>query len=326
VPTVVELAQRIATLAPEAWVVNFTNPAGMVTEAMARHLGDRVIGVCDSPVGLGRRVAVALDLDPATVWLDYAGLNHLGWLRGVHAGGRDHLPRLLADPARLATFEEGRLFGAEWLAALGSIPNEYLHYFYFGREVIEAARALDQPRGAFLLAQQQRFYDEAHTAASFLDAWHQARAEREVTYMAESRSAAGAGERDSCDVEAGGYEQVALELMAAIAGDRPATLILNVANRGALRILDDDAVVEVPCLVDGNGAHPVVVSPLPDHAAGLVCSVKAAERATIEAALTGSRLAALRAFAVHPLVDSVAVARRLLDAYADRLPFAHLRA
>jgi 6-phospho-beta-glucosidase len=140
--------------------------------------------------------------------------------------------------------------------------------------------------------------------------------------MVESREVADAGERDESDMSAGGYEQVALSLMRAIAHNERASLILNVRNRGALRHLDDDAVVEIPCTVDANGARPagLVVSQLTDHQAGLVCAVKAVERATIEAAATGSRAAAIRAFAHHPLVDSVTVARHLLDAYAASLP------
>jgi 6-phospho-beta-glucosidase len=320
-PVAVGIAQRIAELAPEAWVINFTNPAGMVTEAMIPYLGDRVIGICDSPSGLGRRAALALGLDASTVFYDYAGLNHLGWLRGLQSDGVDHLPALLADSAALGAFEEGRLFGVEWLRSLGSIPNEYLHYYYYARETLAAVQAVEQTRGTFLLEQQSRFYAEtAQQPADALELWQKTRAERESTYMIESREVADAGERDESDMAAGGYEQVALSLMRAIAHNERASLILNVRNRGALRHLDDDAVVEVPCTVDANGARPTTVSQLTDHQAGLVCAVKAVERSTIEAAATGSRSAAIRAFAHHPLVDSVTVARDLLDAYAASLP------
>ncbi|QFZ17510.1 6-phospho-beta-glucosidase [Saccharothrix syringae] len=294
-PVAERIARRVAEVAPGAWVVNFTNPAGLVTEAMARHLGDRVIGICDSPVGLCRRVAGALGVAGAV--FDYAGLNHLGWLQAVRSNGEDLLPRLLADDAALAGFEEGRLFGGEWLRALGAVPNEYLHYYYSTRE------AMGADRGAFLLAQQQRFYDGA------VD-WETTRLEREATYMAHDRE----GERDS--LEGGGYEHVAMALMRAIHADEKTTLILNVRNNGTLSTLDDDAVVEVPCEVDATGARPLPVSQLPDHAAGLVTSVKAVDRLVLE----GTRAAALKAFALHPLVDSVATARSLLDAYARQHP------
>ncbi|MFF0270563.1 6-phospho-beta-glucosidase [Kribbella sp. NPDC004536] len=320
-PVARRIAQRIAAVAPDAWTINFTNPAGMVTEAMIPFLGDRVIGICDSPSGLGRRAALALGVDPATAFYDYAGLNHLGWLRALRSDGVDRLPDLLQSSQALSSFEEGRLFGADWLRSIGSIPNEYLHYYYFARETLAAVQAVRQTRGAFLLEQQSAFYAETgqHPEQAF-ELWQKTRAERESTYMVESREVADAGERDERDMAAGGYEQVALSLMRAIAHNERASLILNVRNRGVLHHLDDDAVVEIPCTVDANGALPVTVSQLTDHQAGLVCAVKAVERSTIEAATSGSRDAAVRAFAWHPLVDSVTVARELLDAYVERLP------
>ncbi|PBC94627.1 6-phospho-beta-glucosidase [Streptomyces sp. Ag82_O1-15] len=320
VPVAVDIARRVARLAPDAWVINFTNPAGLVTEAMSRHLGDRVIGICDSPVGLGRRIATVLGANPREAWIDYVGLNHLGWVRGLRVAGRDELPRLLADPELLGSFEEGKLFGVEWLQSLGAVPNEYLHYYYFNREAVRAYQQAEKTRGAFLRDQQEQFYAEMKrpdTAA--LSAWDRTRAEREATYMAENRDAAGAGERDADDLS-GGYEKVALALMRAIARDERTTLILNVRNRGTLGVLDTEAVIEVPCLVDANGAHPVAVDPLPDHASGLVCAVKAVEREVLSAAESGSRTTAVKAFALHPLVDSVNVARRLVEGYTSVHP------
>ncbi|WP_329268604.1 6-phospho-beta-glucosidase [Streptomyces sp. NBC_01451] len=315
VPVAEDIARRVARVAPDAWVINFTNPAGLVTEAMSRHLGDRVIGICDSPVGLGRRIARVLGADPGEAWIDYVGLNHLGWVRGLRVNGRDELPRLLADPDLLGSFEEGKLFGTDWLQSLGAIPNEYLHYYYFNREAVRAYSEAEKTRGAFLRDQQAGFYDEMKRPdAAALTAWDRTRAEREATYMAEARETAGAGERDADDLS-GGYEKVALALMRAIARDERTTLILNVRNRGTLSVLDAEAVIEVPCLVDANGAHPVTVDPLPDHASGLVCSVKAVEREVLAAAESGSRTTAVKAFALHPLVDSVNVARRLVDGY-----------
>ncbi|MFI5473386.1 6-phospho-beta-glucosidase [Streptomyces cacaoi] len=326
VPVAVDIARRVARLAPDAWVINFTNPAGLVTEAMSRHLGDRVIGICDSPVGLGRRIARVLGADPKQAWIDYVGLNHLGWVRGLRVAGRDELPRLLADADLLGSFEEGKLFGVDWLQSLGAIPNEYLHYYYFNREAVRAYQQVEKTRGAFLADQQARFYEEMKRPdAAALTAWDRTRAEREATYMAENRETAGAGERDADDLS-GGYEKVALALMRAIARDERTTLILNVRNQGTLSVLDADAVIEVPCLVDANGAHPVAVAPLPDHATGLVCAVKGVEREVLAAAESGSRTTAVKAFALHPLVDSVNVARKLVEGYTDVHPgLAYLR-
>ncbi|RSS39669.1 6-phospho-beta-glucosidase [Streptomyces sp. WAC08241] len=327
VPVATHIARRVAELAPDAWVINFTNPAGLVTEAMSRVLGDRVVGICDSPVGLGRRVARILGADPDEAWIDYVGLNHLGWLRGLRVGGRDELPRLLADEEALGSFEEGRLFGPEWLRSLGAVPNEYLHYYYFNREAVHAYRTAERTRGAYLRDQQGAFYEEmGRPGTPALAAWQRTLADREATYMAANREAAGVGERDEEDLESGGYEKVALALMRAVARDERTTLILNVRNGTTLSVLDADAVIEVPCLVDANGARPVAVAPLPYHAVGLVTAVKAVEREVLAAAEGGSRETAVKAFALHPLVDSVAVARRLVEGYTAAHPgLAYLR-
>ncbi|MDQ3627674.1 MAG: 6-phospho-beta-glucosidase [Actinomycetota bacterium] len=320
VPVALDIARTVREHAPKAWVINFTNPAGMVTEAMASVLGDRVLGICDSPVGLFQRVARALDVDPARAWFDYAGLNHLGWLRRVLVDGVDVLPGLLGDPAGLETIEEGRLFGASWLATLGCVPNEYLWYWYYNADSVAAIRAAGETRGEFLARQQGGFFDAAGTSGDAFGLWRRTRREREATYMADSRDSSGAGEREEEDLDGGGYDRVALRLMQAIATGRTSTLVLNVRNQHTLAGLDADAVVEVPCQVDSNGARPLATPPLSPHALGWVTSVKDVERTTIEAARSGSLALATRALALHPLVDSVTTARAILATQLEELP------
>lgn len=319
VPVAVDLARRVAELAPRAWLINFTNPAGAVTEAMSAVLGDRVLGICDSPAGLCRRVAAALGVrDP---WFDYVGINHLGWLRRVLVDGRDVLPDLLADDAALASFEEGQLFAPEWLRAIGAVPNEYLHFYYSTREAVAELDQGGSTRGEFLREQQDGFYRRVGADPSAaLRTWREVRQQREETYFAEARSVAGAGERDTCDVDSGGYEDVALRVLASLARDRGDTTILNVRNRGAIPGLGADSVVEVPCLVDGNGARPVAAEAPQPHFAALLGAVKSAEQDVVAAALQRSRPLALRGMAAHPLVDSVSAATRALDRYAAAFP------
>lgn len=328
VPVVDEIAARIAALAPQAWTISFTNPASIVTEAMRTHLGGRVLGICDTPIGLVRRTLRALGLDPRAfdrgeVEVDYAGLNHLGWLRGVRAGDEDLLPRLLADDAALAGLEEVRLVGADWVRATGALPNEYVYYYDFARESL-AAVAGAGTRGEFLHRQQADFYTAAaREPGRALELWRAALAEREATYMATEREAAGAGERHEEDL-GGGYHEVAVDLMAALLGGEEHRMILDVANTGddgevLVPGLPGDAVVEVPVRVDATGAHPLRPERgLSPAMTARVTAVKAAEREIIDAARTGSHEAAWRAFAAHPLVDSVAVARRLADAALGR--------
>src|SRR5262249_25534841 len=158
VPVMVELAEIVARRAPEAWFVNFTNPAGLVTEALQQVLGHRAIGICDTPSGLCRRVATALGRPARGLWFDYARLHHLRRLRGVHDADGDLLPGLLEDDERLATLEEGVLFGGDWLRSLGMIPNEYLAYYYLATDTVETIRARKETRAEYLLATQDAFY------------------------------------------------------------------------------------------------------------------------------------------------------------------------
>jgi 6-phospho-beta-glucosidase len=320
IPAMVALAQVIAERAPQAWLINFTNPAGMVTEAVQQVLAERAVGICDSPSGLCRRVAAALGREPADLWFDYFGLNHLGWLKGVRDAGGERLPGLLEDDARLAGFEEGRLFGGEWLRSLGMIPNEYLYYFYYSSDTVEAIRESPASRGVFLLEQQRRFYaQDGQGPAEALASWRATRHDRERSYMAEARSAAGDGSEH--DIEANsGYESEAMAVLEAIALNTRAVLILNTANRSGLPVLDARAVVEVPAVVGRAGPVPLAVGEVPAHAGALVALMKEVERTTIDAALTGSRELAVKALALHPLVPSVTTARAIFDGYAERLP------
>lgn len=321
IPVARRIARTIRRLAPQAWTINFTNPAGVVTEAMAKDLGDRVVGICDSPVGLARHALGALNIASGDVEIDYVGLNHLGWLRGLRVDGTDVLPRLLQDPAALGTIEEGRLFGAELIDSLAALPNEYLYYYYYTRDVLQADLASNSPRGAFLATQQSAFFARfEHTVPDPFALWDRTRLEREVTYMATAREAAGGMERDAQDQESGGYDRVALSIMRAISRDEQARLILNVPNRGLLPELDSEAIIEVPCLVRASGITPLPTPGLPDHGRGLVTQVKCVERRELAAAESGSVRDATMAFAAHPLVDSVTIARRLLAGYRQQLP------
>lgn len=323
VPVTMRIAEQVAALAPGAWFINFTNPAGMITQAMQAVLGDRVIGICDSPVGLGRRAAAALGVPLAECSMDYVGLNHLGWLRGLRHRGRDLLPDLLASVEGLSGIEEGRLFGPDWIQTLGAIPNEYLYYYYFTRDALTAITGAPQTRGEYLMQQQQQFYDSVRNRRhDALSLWREASAAREASYMVETRGAH--ADRHRMDL-AGGYEGVALAIMAAILRGEPATLILNVRNGlgedgPAVPGVPTNAVVETVCTVDARGATPVASAALPGHMLGLVLQMKAVEELTIAAAQERCRSLAVEAFALHPLVDSVTVAKALLTAYERRIP------
>ncbi len=327
VPHAQWLARQIAVRAPGAWTINFTNPAGILTEAMRAVLGDRVVSICDTPIGLMRRAASAVGHDPRDVTFDYVGLNHLGWLRTLEVDGVDRLPELLADDARLDSIEEARVLGFDWVRALGAIPNEYLFYYDRHREAVARLSSGEPTRGEYLDDQQSRFYaGAAAEPGRALEIWEATRHAREASYMGESRPADQRFARRAEDVEGGGYQEVALDLMTGLATGTAGTMILGVGNgsRGAGELLvpqlPADAVLEVPCTVDRDGVHPQAVGPVDGELAGLMVQVKASEQLVLRALAEGSRELAWRAFAAHPLVDSTTVARRLVEDYCAATP------
>lgn len=343
IPQMIQLGRAIAQNAPNAWLINFTNPAGMVTEALQPLLGNRIIGICDSPISLVRRASAAAGIPRARATLagvDYLGLNHLGWLRGLVHDGEDRLPSLLADSGRLASFEEGRIFGPDLPQLLGCLPNEYLFYYYFHREATQAMRTSAQTRGEFIDAEQRELYArlakvrQAVPAAdssappsakanlgSQPDAWRQwdaVRRAREEGYLAETRTEN--EDRDESDLAGGGYEQVALAAMQALLLNCPTELILNVRNSGTVSALPDGAVIEVPARIDARGATPLPTAPPTLHQQGLMSCVKVVEQLIIQAAQSGNRNAALEAFTLHPLIDSAHVAQAVLTDYEAAFP------
>ena len=325
VPVMMEVARLVKELAPQAYLMNFTNPAGIITEAMQSVLGDRVLGICDTPSGLGRRVAGMLGLDHTRVQMDYVGLNHLGWMRRVMYNGTDVLPQLLADETLLGQMEEAKVFGTDWIHTLGVIPNEYLYYYYFNRDAVRKINASGGTRGDFLAKTQTEFFDTAPAAGDgAAELWRETVDARSASYMAEAKGgvqgAPATHRKRESDPAHQGYAGVALGVMAAISRNERATMILNVRNGTTLAGLPADAVVEVPTMVDANGVHPLTTDQPSLDQLGLMQQVKAVERHTIAAAVTGSRDEALLAFALHPLVDSVTVARDLLSGYIDAIP------
>lgn len=308
-PVALHAAQIQAESAPGAWLINFTNPAGMITQALSNTMGNRAIGICDSPIGLVRRACRAMGLSPGDVEFDYAGINHLGWLTSLRHRGREMLPALLHDDRRLKTTEEGRLFGPRLLRDLGAIPNEYLYFYYAAREVTQILQG-SPTRGEVILGEQDQFYLAAatrpHDAAAL---WERARTHREQTYLAEARTE----DRDEQDLSGGGYEQVALDLAQALTTGVPTEMIVNGRNGTAFHQLPPDTVVETRCTVDANGARPIAGPDLSLHQLGLVASVRAAEEAVIQAVTERSKELAIHAFAIHPLIGSQQIAADLVD-------------
>ena len=323
IPAMRTIAETVWDRAPDAWFVNFTNPAGIVTEVVRSVLGERAVGICDSPAALCARVAATLDRPMEAISFDHAGLNHLGWLLAAEIDGVDRLPALLEDEERLAAVDEARLFGPDRLRELGAIPDEYL--VYLDRvEAVTRAFVAEGPRGAIVQAQQRAFDGEAPTddPAAALAAWRRARNARHATYLSEGWAAAVWDPPKPEVLSAGpgeeGYAAVAADLLVAVRSEEPRRLIVDTANAGRLDGLADTEIAEVTCDVSRAGVEPVPGRALPAPAAALVERVKEVERLTIRAAAEGSAALALEALLAHPVVPSREVAERILRGYLER--------
>ena len=290
VPVVLEIAEDTARLgAPGAWLLDFTNPAGLVTQALADH-GHRAIGLCNIPIGFQRELARQLGVEPERVALEHVGLNHLSWERAVLVDGEDRLPALIETYADQLGEEVG-MPGA-LVRLLGAIPSYYLRYFYFPGTVV-AEQAAETPRAQRVMEIERELLDMYRDPA--LDV---------KPKLLEERGGAW-------------YSEAAAMLVESLHGDRGDVQVVNVANAGAIPNLAADAVVEVPCRVGAGGAAPLPQRPLPPEMLGLVEQVKAYERLTVRAAVEGDRALALKALLANPLGGGYEKAPALLDALLE---------
>ncbi|WP_418957092.1 6-phospho-beta-glucosidase [Streptomyces tritici] len=289
VPVVLDIAERVRRASPQAWIIDFTNPVGIVTRALLR-AGHRAVGLCNVAIGFQRKFARLLGVAPGEVHLDHVGLNHLTWETGVRLGGpegEDVLPRLLAEHGE-AVAEDLRM-PRELVDRLGVVPSYYLRYFYLHDEVVGELRR--KPSRA------------AEVAAM----------ERELLAMYGDPAL---DEKPALLARRGGayYSEAAVDLAAGLLGGGGSPYqVVNTYNRGTLPFLPDDAVIEVQAAVGANGATPLPVAPLDPLYAGLVAHTTAYEHLALEAALKGGRERVFRALLAHPLVGQYEQAEGLTD-------------
>jgi len=299
VPVVLGIAERVRKLAPDAWIVDFTNPVGIVTKGLL-DAGHRAVGLCSAAMVFQRHFAKVLEVAPERIELDHAGLNHLTWELGVRLDGRDVLPDLLGEHIERVAPATG--LPADLVRRLGNVPSYYLHYFYQHDAVVEEERR-GQTRAEVVAA------IEAELLAMYAD--------EELTEKPPLLARRGGA----------GYSEAAVELIASLVGGAgEGRHVVNLRNRGALPFLADDAVVEVPAHVMRDGVRAVDLPPLGPLERGLVAHVTAYEELALDAALLGGRERVFRALLAHPLIGQAAMADELTDrmlaANRDFLPWA----
>ncbi|MER6444797.1 6-phospho-beta-glucosidase [Streptomyces venezuelae] len=302
VPVVLDIAERVRRASPDAWIIDFTNPVGIVTRALLR-AGHKAVGLCNVAIGLQRKFAALLDLAPADIHLDHVGLNHLTWETGVRRGGpdgEDLLPGLLTAHGE-AVAGDLRLPRAV-LDRLGVVPSYYLRYFYAHDEVVRE-----------LGTKPSRAAEVAAMEHELLALYGDPTLDEKPALLAKRGGAF--------------YSEAAVDLAASLLGDGgPAVQVVNTYNNGTLPFLPDDAVIEVQARVDGSGASALAVPRLDPLFSGLISHVSAYEDLALDAALRGGRERVFKALLAHPLIGQFDLAEgltdRLLAHNKEHLPWA----
>jgi 6-phospho-beta-glucosidase len=286
VPVVLQVADAIRKYAkPDAWIIDFTNPVGIVTRALLE-AGHHAIGLCNVAIGFQRKFATMLGVDHSHVQLQHVGLNHLTWERGVTVDGRQVLPEMLE--AHLGELAEEVELPASLVAMLGMVPSYYLRYFYAHDSV------LTEQLGSRTRA--EAVMEVEHT---LLDLY----ADPSVNTKPEALKKRGGAY----------YSEAAVDLIAAFRTHHGDVQAVNLRNNGAMPFLPDDHTIEVSATISADGVHALPIEPLPDDLAGLIGHVAAYERLALDAAVHGGRERVLRAMLAHPLVGQYDRAEKLTD-------------
>ncbi|MCR8843496.1 6-phospho-beta-glucosidase [Paenibacillus sp. SC116] len=293
VPIILDICRDIEELAPNAWMLNFTNPAGIVTEAVAKYSRVRSIGLCNSPINVQKFLAAQYEVSEKDVLPEFVGINHLHWVTSCQVKGEEKLPEILSGGMAYTAKNVPTVgWDADFLKSLGGIPTYYLKYFYMTDYMFNEMKEAMEKNGtrADVVSRVEEELFELYKDPSL----------REKPKQLEQRGGAY-------------YSEAAVNLMTSIYNDRKDIQTLNVANGNIYDFLPADASIEVNCVVTAQG--PIALPPrnVPEHVKGLMHAVKVYEQLTIEAAITGDRGIALQALVHHPLVPSIEVAKKLLD-------------
>ncbi|NMC83941.1 MAG: hypothetical protein GYA58_01525 [Anaerolineaceae bacterium] len=316
IPVLLGYIELMKDVCPNAWLINFANPSGMMAEAAIRAGGwTKTVGICDAPTEVQRVIAKFLNLPENEVYTEYFGLNHLGWTRAIKVHGKDLLPELMASIDHLP-IKDLLPFTTSLLKSLQMIPNEYLYYYYYSKSAVNNILRNEQTRGEEILAANTRFYAdlaELSEPEAIKERYTSYLEQRRLHYMQNEtgKSMVDANEPITLELQ-GGYADVALRLIRSIEKGEKQIHIVNTLNQGAIHGLPDDCVVEVPCVVGKDMVQPVAIGDIPLDCLGLLARVKAYEQLTIAAAVEGSTEKAIQALTIHPLVADEKLAATLV--------------
>ncbi|MBR4897125.1 MAG: glycoside hydrolase, partial [Clostridia bacterium] len=312
--------------APNAWIFNFTNPSGLVTQALHSAGCHRVIGICDAPSSMKYRMAQYLGVTEEELYVEFFGLNHLSWIRSVEVRGEEIMPKLIGDDDFLASIQELEIFDPAVIRDTGMLPNEYLYYYYHREKALANIQKSEMTRGQTIeqvnLAMMKELgemdIDADPEGALQIFLWYMQL--RENSYMSIESGSANRPllEKGTLSVPEGmGYAGVMLDCIEGMQSEEGRTLVLSVLNRGAIPFLCDEDVVEVTCRVSKNGIEPVKQTSVPAMCEMYIRLIKYYERKSVEAVLDGDEDKAVEALMLHPLVNSYSLAKKLIADYNE---------
>lgn len=332
IPVLLEYCALIEKHAPEAWIFNFTNPSGLVSQALHSAGYHRVIGICDAPSSMKYRMAQNLGVAEDELYVEFFGLNHLSWVSSVRVGGEEIMPKLIADDAFLSSIQELKIFDRDVIRKTGMLPNEYLYYYYHRERALANINKSALTRGQTIekvniqMMNELREMDIDADPEGALQVFLYYMQLRENSYMSIESGSANRPmlEKGKLPVPEGiGYAGVMLDCIEGMQSEKGRTLVLSVLNQGSIPFLKDEDVVEVTCNVSKHGIAPVKQTAIPEMCELYIRLIKRYERLTVEAVRDHSEDNAVEALMMHPLVNSWSLAKKLIadynEAYGERI-------
>ena len=298
IPVLLDICKEMDELCPDAWLINFTNPVGMVMEALLRYSHrDKIVGLCNLPITMERSVAELFNVDPSRVRIDFAGLNHMVYGLDVYLDGvsvKDQVIKMLAEREENSTVKNihGFAWEPEFLRALNVLPCSYHNYYYKTQEMFE------------------RMKEEAETVGTRAEVVKKIEKELFELYKDPNLDV----KPPQLEKRGGAYySEAAVRLIASLYNDKRDIQVVNTRNNGAIASIPDDSAVEVSCIITKDGPKPIAMGDLPVAVRGLVQQIKSFERVAAEAAVTGNRELAILALTINPLVASDTKAKQIVD-------------